>query len=212
MTIKYILFDLDDTLYKTSAGLMQQISQRMNDYMITRLGIPETDVARVRLDYWEQYGTTLRGLYIERHIDPQAFLDYVHDIPIAEFLNADAQLDALLEKLPGRKFIFTNAPENHARRVLAALGIERHFERIFDINFIRYESKPAASAYERVLAALGARGDECLMIDDSARNLAPARALGMRTVWLDGKGVEEPHQAAEAIIRAIYEVAALSFD
>ncbi len=212
MAIKYILFDLDDTLYATSAGLMQEISQRMNEYLITRIGIDPNDVARVRLDYWERYGTTLRGLYIEWHIDAQEFLDYVHDIPIAQFIEPDPELDEMLARLPARKFIFTNAPENHARRVLSALGIERHFERIFDINFIHYESKPTASAYERVLEALGAQGEECLMIDDSARNLAPARALGMRTVWLDGKGVEEAHEAAETIFKGIYELGLFKFE
>lgn len=212
MTVKYILFDLDDTLYATAAGLMQAISERMNEYLVTRIGIDPSDVARVRLDYWERYGTTLRGLYVERHIDAQDFLDYVHDIPVAQFIERDAELDAMLARLPARKFIFTNAPEKHARRVLAALGVERHFERIFDINFIHYESKPTPSAYERVLTALGAKGEECLMIDDSARNLAPARALKMRTVWLDGKGVEEPHEAAETIIRGIYELGLFKFE
>ncbi len=212
MTIKYILFDLDDTLYATSAGLMQEISRRMNEYMITRVKIDPSDVARVRLDYWERYGTTLWGLYVERHIDAQDFLDYVHDIPIDQFIERDPELDALLARLPVRKFIFTNAPEKHARRVLAVLGIERHFERIFDINFIQYESKPAASGYERVLKALGAKGEECLMIDDSARNLAPARALGMRTIWLDGKGVDEAHEAAETVIKGIYELGQFKFE
>jgi putative hydrolase of the HAD superfamily len=209
--IKHLLFDLDDTLYATSAGLMHEISDRMNEYMIQRLGIPENEVTRIRLDYWERYGTTLRGLYIERHIDAQGFLDYVHDVRIDQYLQADAALDAMLAQLAPRKFIFTNAPSNHARRVLSALGVERHFVEIFDINFIAYESKPTISGYHKVLAALAVAGEECLMIDDSARNLAPAKALGMRTVWLDGKGTGETPEGVDAVVKTIYGIASLQF-
>ena len=114
--IRYLLFDLDDTLYPASAGLMREISRRMNEFMVTQLGIPEGDVTRVRQDYWERYGTTLRGLYIERQIDAQAFLNFVHDIRTDEYLKADAVLDAMLEQLPQRKYIFTNSPADHAKR------------------------------------------------------------------------------------------------
>lgn len=207
--IKYILFDLDDTLYSTSAGLMHEISERMNEFMITRVGIPADQVTHIRKDYWDRYGTTLRGLYIERHIDAQAFLEFVHDLPIDRYLQPDARLDAVLDRLPQDKYVFTNAPASHARRVLAALGVERHFARIFDINFIDYESKPTLSAYHKVLLALGTRGKEGLMIDDSARNLAPAKALGMRTVLLDGKGLVAPGSPLEGvdeIITNIYDI------
>ncbi len=185
--IKYILFDLDDTLYPTSTGLMQELSQRMSEFMMTRVGIPASDVARVRQEYWERYGTTLRGLYIERHIDAQAFLNYVHDVDVARYLHPDARLDAMLAQLPQQKDVFTNAPADYARRVLRALGVEKHFTEIFDINFIEYESKPTLFAYEKVLAALNAPADACMLVDDTARNLAPAKNLGMWTVLVDSK-------------------------
>lgn len=204
--IRHILFDLDDTLYPSNGGLMQEISRRMNEFMVTQLDIPEPDVTRVRQEYWERYGTTLRGLYIERHIDAQAFLDFVHDIRVQEYLQPDRQLDDMLAQLTLQKHIFTNAPAGHARRVLEALGVSRHFERIFDINFIHYESKPAAAAYPPVLEALGARADECLMVDDSARNLAPAHALGMRTVFVDGKGMTEIPSGVDHVIARIYQL------
>lgn len=208
--IRYILFDLDDTLYPTSAGMMDEISARMSEWMMTRLGVPADDVDRQRQDYWERYGTTLRGLYIERHIDPQDFLDFVHNIRIEKYLRADARLDALLARLPQTKAIFTNAPAEYARRVLRVLGIEKHFAEIFDINFIAYQSKPASSAYERVLAALPVRADECLIVEDTARNLVPAKKLGMTTVWLDGgnnRHGSEGRESADFVITTIYDVA-----
>ncbi len=208
--IKYLLFDLDETLYPFSTGLMQRINERMNEFMVQQLGVPKDQVTALRQSYWHAYGTTLRGLYVERHIDAQAFLDYVHDIPLDGYLRADDRLDALLSSLPQTKYIFTNAPADYARRVLRVLGIERHFRDIFDIYFIEYASKPAESAYRKVLSALKARGDECLMIDDSARNLAPARALGIRTVHLNGRGTvqsNEPPEGAEHTIARIEELA-----
>lgn len=207
--IKYLLFDLDDTLYKPTSGLMQDISQRMSEYMVTRIGIPPDDVDRQRKDYWARYGTTLRGLYIERHVDPHDFLDFVHDVDIEKYLQRDERLDAMLARLPQTKAIFTNAPSDYAQRVLRALGVENHFARIFDIHFIEYASKPNPLAYARVVAALPVPPTECLMIDDIARNLVPAKQLGMTTVWLNGTedryGVEGK-ESADFIIKSIYEV------
>lgn len=208
--IKYVLFDLDDTLYPTSAGLMHEISVRMSEFMVDQVGIPPDEVDRVRRDYWERYGTTLRGLYLERHIDAHTFLDYVHDVEPGKYLRPNPRLDAMLAALPLKKGIFTNAPADHARRVLTALGIEGHFADIFDIYFVQFESKPAAAAYERVAAALPFPADECALVDDMARNLAPAKALGMQTVWLDGNDnprAAEGRESADYVIHSIYEVA-----
>ncbi len=208
--IRYILFDLDDTLYPTQAGLMHEISDRMSEYMIDHVGIAPKDVDRVRRDYWTRYGTTLRGLYIERHVDAQAFLNYVHAVDLTRYLKPDTQLADLLAALPQQKSIFTNAPANYARNVLRALAIEKYFDEIFDINFIAYESKPTPTAYAKVAAALPVRADECAMIDDTARNLVPAKELGMRTVWLDGNNsarAAEGGAAADFVIKSIYDVA-----
>jgi len=210
--IEYILFDLDDTLYPTSAGMMQEISQRMSEYMVTRVGIPRNDVERQRKDYWERYGTTLRGLYIERQIDPHDFLDFVHDVNVEKYLERDTRLDAMLAQLPQTKSIFTNAPGDYARRVIRALGVEKYFTEIFDIHFIRYASKPNQAAYERVVATLPVSPSECVMIDDTARNLVPAKKFGMTTVWLNGAteryGVEGA-ESADFVIASIYDVARL---
>lgn len=207
--IRYILFDLDDTLYPTSAGMMRDIDARMNEFMVTRLDFSPSDVVNWRKFYWQKYGTTLRGLYIEKQIDPQAFLNFVHDVDVPKYLRPDAHLDAMLARLPQRKSIFTNAPGDYARRVLNALGVEKYFENVFDINFIQYESKPTPSAYERVLAQLPVFASECLMIDDAPRNLVPAKKLGMITVWLDGNSAVQPqsNDGIDFTIKSIYELA-----
>jgi putative hydrolase of the HAD superfamily len=210
--IRYILFDLDDTLYPTSAGLMDDISQRMNEFMITRLDVPAHDVARQRKDYWERYGTTLRGLYIERHIDPQAFLNFVHDVNVAKYLGADARLDQMLAQIAQTKSVFTNAPADYARRVLDALGVAHHFAEIFDINFIEYQSKPTAFAYDKVVAALPVPPRACVMIDDTPRNLAPAQRLGMKTILLNRENHLTKPNGVDAIAQTIYDVAQIVQD
>ncbi len=214
--IKHILFDLDDTLYPASAGLMHEISRRMSEYLMNRVGIPASDVDRVRQDYWNRYGTTLRGLYLERHIDAQEFLNFVHDIPIEKFLQPDAKLRAMLDQLSQEKCVFTNSPADHVRRVLSALGVEQFFTRIFDINFIQYESKPTLSAYHKVLSALNESAERCALVDDTARNLAPAQALGMKTILVKGnpardRGIYDPRNdgehGADVVIESIYDLA-----
>jgi putative hydrolase of the HAD superfamily len=210
--IRYILFDLDDTLYPTSAGLMDDISQRMIEFMITRLDVPAHDVARQRKDYWERYGTTLRGLYIERHIDPQAFLNFVHDVNVAKYLGADARLDQMLAQIAQTKSVFTNAPADYARRVLDALGVAHHFAEIFDINFIEYQSKPTAFAYDKVVAALPVPPRACVMIDDTPRNLAPAQRLGMKTILLNRENHLTKPNGVDAIAQTIYDVAQIVQD
>ncbi len=204
--IKHLLFDLDDTLYPTSAGMMEAIGTRMGEFMIERVGIPPNDVDRVRKAYWDRYGTTLRGLYIERHIDPQAFLNYVHAVPVEKFLQPDPRLSVMLTQLTQPKYIFTNAPADYAQRVLAALGVEKYFMRIFDINFIEYESKPTPSGYAKVLGALDAPATECAIVDDTTRNLAPAQKLGMKTVLVRGSPHGTTSDGADAVIDTIYQL------
>ncbi|MGQ9626360.1 MAG: pyrimidine 5'-nucleotidase [Anaerolineae bacterium] len=185
MSAKYILFDLDETLYPRDAGLMQEISKRISLYMAEKMGFSSEKVKRLRNEYSQLYGTTLRGLHIHYHIDPDEFLEYVHDIPLDHYLRPDKALDEMLADIPLEKFIFTNASEKHARRVLEALGISHHFPRILDIRAVDYISKPDERAYQCALKLLKAKGEECIIVEDNVRNLKAAKELGMTTVLVD---------------------------
>ena len=117
MRFTTLFFDLDDTLYPSSTGLWLAIKDRMNLYMIERLGLPESDVPFLREQYFKMYGTTLRGLEERHKVDKQDFLAYVHDLPLTEYLCPNPVIRDVIASLPTRNFIFTNADASHARRV-----------------------------------------------------------------------------------------------
>jgi len=194
------LFDLDNTLYPESCGLMKEIGRRMNQYMAERLGIPKAEVRERRDALLRSYGTTLNGLRRSHDVDPDDFLAFVHDIPLERFINRDEALDRMLESLPLRKIIFTNADARHARRVLSRLGVLRHFETIIDIHFIEFCNKPDTRAYRTALEFADVRPEECVLLEDYVVNIRPAKAMGMTTVLVGpGAGADEAHYHIERV-------------
>jgi putative hydrolase of the HAD superfamily len=213
--IRAILFDLDDTLYPGQVGIMGQIRILILRYLHTRLHLSPEEAEAVRRDYLRTYGTTMRGLQINHHIDADEFLDYVHDIPLDEYLQPNPELDAALASIPQEKVVFTNASREHAERVLRQLGIRQHFSRIVDVRDVGFESKPQPFAYRRICDLLDVRPEECLLVEDNVRNLRPGKALGMVTVLVGDDGsstgdgvdyaiprIEEIGQVIELIRRA----------
>ncbi len=183
---EYILFDLDETLYPKESGFMRVMRERILLFMTQKIGIPADDVTTKRHIYYQRYGTTLRGLMEEYKINPADYLAFVHDVDPRDFFGASPPLDNMLEEIPLRKVIFTNADLLHCQRVLDALQVSHHFELIIDINVINYKSKPDPYAYQRALALLGVPGKRCIMVDDVPRNLIPAKDLGMTTILVNG--------------------------
>jgi len=183
MNIRAILFDLDNTLYPASSGVMARIDQRIGEYVEQRLGIGAEEALVMRRTYCETYGTTLRGLlHHYGDIETDEYLEFVHNIEIEELLRFDAALDAALAALDVPKIIFTNSPREHAERVLKALGLAHHFERVFDLRHFNLIGKPDPAAYRQVLDYVGVPGSAVLLLEDSAHNLPPAKALGMTTM------------------------------
>ncbi len=182
--LKALLCDLDDTIYAPASGLWPAIGRRITAYIVDRLGLDPQSAEALRATYYEKYGLTLLGLMDAQHVDPEDYLAYVHDLPLAEFLRPDPALNGMLARLPLRKAIFTNADAAHAERVLTQLGIRRHFTDIIDIQATGYRPKPQAAAYAVALERLAVTADECVFADDLASNLAGAHALGITTVWV----------------------------
>jgi putative hydrolase of the HAD superfamily len=180
--IKHILFDLDNTLYPKSLGIFDLVIERIRVYMEARLGYEKELARELRQEYLRQYGSTLRGLMIHQNIDPEDYLEYVHDVGVEERLAPNPDLVKLLKSIPCERAIFTSGHRPHALRVLRCLGVEDFFPQIFDIVFTRYIPKPNPEPYQQVLGCLGREGKECLMVEDIPANLKPAKDLGMTTV------------------------------
>ena len=177
------IFDLDNTLYPASCNLFAQIDVLMCEYVSNFLGLESEEAYRKQKEYFRQYGTTLRGMMMMHDMDPHAFLDHVHNIDVSPVLPSP-DLDAALDRLPGRKFIFTNATVDHAERVTNRLGVSHHFDGIFDICRTNFIPKPDPSIYDLFVEDYGIDPKKSVMVEDISRNLAPAAALGMTTVWI----------------------------
>ena len=190
------VFDLDNSLYPASCDLFALIDVRMGEYISRLMGCDPSEAHRIQKGFFHQHGTTMAGLMKEHEIDPHEFLAFVHDIDLAR-LTADPDLLAALDRLPGRKFVFTNGDESYARRVLDKLGLANAFDGMHDIHAMDYVPKPSPCAYDKLCARHGIDPARALFADDMARNLAPAKALGMVTVWVDN-GSEQAGQGADA--------------
>ena len=182
---EYFLFDLDNTLYPRSCGLFDAVDERINRYLEEFVGIPPAEVDRRRRAYWQAHGTTLNGLMLHHGINPEHYLDYVHDVDMGRYLKPNPGLRAFLADLPGNKYIFSNASRSHCRRVLAALGVSDLFAASFTIEHFSYRPKPVPEIYRELLEEIDARPEAGVMVDDMAINLEPAAALGLATFLYD---------------------------
>ena len=177
------LFDLDNTLYPEAAGLWQRIGERITAYVARVTGLPTNEAFILQKTWLHDHGITLSGLMKHHGTDPDHYHDYVHDVPLDD-LKPDPELGFALARLPGRRLVFTNADEKHARRVLARLGVAEMFDDIFHIASADYVPKPTAESFERMVAAHGVTPLTTAFFEDSERNLAPAKAIGMTTILI----------------------------
>ncbi|GLI99345.1 pyrimidine 5'-nucleotidase [Sphingobium sp. BS19] len=178
------IFDLDNTLYPAKADLFGLIDIKMGEFIQTLLGCDPVEARRVQKGYFMAHGTTLAGLMRDHDTDPREFLDYVHDISLDRIV-ADHDLIDHIAKLPGRRLIFTNGDAAYAARVLAKLGLSDAFELIHDIHACAYVPKPDPSGYAMLCDIHGINPTRSIFFEDMARNLIPAKALGMTTVWVN---------------------------
>jgi len=196
--ISTIFFDLDDTLYPASSGLWQQIKERIGLYMLEKLHIPAEDMQLLRRKYFEEYGTTLRGLQANYSFNVSDFLAFVHDVPLQDYIHPDSFLNATLQALPARKFIFTNADVEHARRVLRVLQLEQYFEGIIDVVKLEPYCKPMHQAFKIAMEIAGESDPRrCVMIDDQLRTTRSAREQGMYAILY---GSQASPQEADACL------------
>lgn len=177
------VFDLDNTLYPHHSNLFSQIDWAMTDYVASLLQMPKEEARKIQKSYYKEYGTTLAGLIEKHNVDPDDFLEKVHDIDYS-WLAPDPALGDAIKALPGRKFIFTNGDTGHAKRTATQLGILDHFDEIFDIVAADLVPKPASATYDKFRSLHRVDCENAIMFEDLARNLTVPKSLGMTTVLI----------------------------
>lgn len=192
------IFDLDNTLYPHAANLFVQVDRRITSYVARTLRVARDAAYAEQKRWFHGHGTTLAGLMAEHGVDPHEYLADVHDIEM-DALEQNAPLAAAIARLPGRKIVFTNADAAYATRILDRLGLGDSFAAIHDVHASGYHPKPRPEAYRSLCDAYDLDPAESLFADDIARNLAPAKAIGMTTLWVDN-GSEQPPAGESACI------------
>jgi putative hydrolase of the HAD superfamily len=199
------IFDLDNTLYPASANLFSQIDVKMGAYIQNLLGVDQPEAHRIQKQLFHSHGMTLPGLMANHGVDPHHFLASVHDVDV-DVVTPHPELADLIARLPGRKFVFTNADAPYAERVLARLGLSQSFDALHDIHALDYVPKPQAPAYASMCTSHGIDPTRAVFVEDMARNLVPAKAIGMTTVWIDNGSEQGPGAGQDHIDYIIPDV------
>lgn len=185
MTERVWLFDLDNTLHDARPQIFPHIHSLMTAYVAEHLQLDQAAADQLRLDYWQQYGATLLGMMRHHATDPHHFLRHTHQFDTLETMVVyETDLAASLQRLNGRKLVFTNGPQHYADAVLDAIGVRQYFAAVFAIEHMAFQPKPGIAAYQQLLAAENLAARHCVMVEDNAENLRTAKQLGMQTVLI----------------------------
>ncbi|HEY5336707.1 MAG TPA: pyrimidine 5'-nucleotidase [Rhizomicrobium sp.] len=198
------IFDLDHTLYTTDAAQHRAMEERICVYVQGHLGLARDPAWEIQKRYLRDHGSTVAGLVRHHGVDPDAYHDAINDLD-ALGLTGDAPLRAALLRLSGQRLVFTNNCGRFAGRVLEKLGVADLFAGIVDVKALNYVPKPNLSAYDTLIASGGFDAKSAALFDDSVRNLIPARARGMTTVWFNNGGGQSQWRSADQQLHIDHE-------
>ena len=180
------IFDLDNTLHNATPHIFPHINRSMTAYLQQHLELEEQAANELRVHYWQRYGATLSGMMRHHGTDPEHFLWHTHQFPkLPQMVVHEPLLRQVLQRLPGKKLVFSNAPQHYAHAVLKLLQVDDLFDDLFAIEHTRYQPKPKIAGFMRLLRKHRLNPARCVMVEDSAENLQAAKRLGMSTVWVN---------------------------
>ncbi|HEU0233722.1 MAG TPA: pyrimidine 5'-nucleotidase [Gallionella sp.] len=180
------IFDLDNTLHNATPHIFPHINRSMTAYLQRHLQLDEAAANALRMHYWQRYGATLSGLMRHHGTKPEHFLWHTHQFPELErMVLREPRLRHVLKALPGRKVVFSNAPQRYAQAVLKLLRVADLFDDVMAVEQTRYRPKPDSFGFMRLLRRHRVAAAQCVMVEDSLENLVAAKRLGMRTVWVN---------------------------
>ena len=182
--IKYWIFDLDNTLYSGQTKVFSEVDKKMSSFISEKFNVNLIEAKKIQKEYFYEYGTTLSGLMKKKSVDPNEFLEFVHDIDIS-WLPKDKILKEELIKIKEKKYIFSNGSHAHINNVTNQLGINGLFDGAFDITDGDFVPKPHLEPYKKLIEKFKIDPKQSILIEDIAHNLEQAKKLGMKTCWLE---------------------------
>ncbi len=204
------IFDLDNTLHDAGAHIFPHINRSMTAYLQAHLRVSEQEANALRQHYWHRYGATLQGMMRHHGTDPAHFLHHTHQFPEIEKMVLYApRLRHVLRALPGKKIVFSNAPERYAHEVLGLLRVADLFDDVIAMEQTHYRPKPDPYGYRQAMRRHRVKAVQCVMVEDSLANLMAAKRLGMRTVWVSGGNRNSP--CVDLKIRSVMQLNRASF-
>jgi len=187
------IFDLDNTLHDANSHIFPHINRSMTAYLQEHLQLDEVTANDLRMHYWRRYGATLTGLMRHHGTEPEHFLWHTHQFPtLGQMVLREPRLRHVLKLLPGRKVVFSNAPQHYANAVLKLLRIYQLFDDVMTMQHTRYRPKPDSFGFMRLMRRQRLRPAQCVMVEDSLENLQAAKQLGMNTVWVNNGNGKPP--------------------
>ena len=182
--IKYWIFDLDNTLYSGQTKVFSEVDKKMSSFISEKFNVDLIEAKKIQKEYFYEYGTTLSGLMKKKNVDPNEFLEFVHNIDIS-WLPKDKFLREELIKIKEKKYIFSNGSHAHIENVTNQLGINGLFNGAFDITDGDFIPKPHLEPYKKLIEKFKIDPKQSILIEDIAHNLEQAKKLGMKTCWLE---------------------------
>ncbi len=191
-TSRVWLFDLDNTLHDASYAIFDHIHQSMTRAVMQTLDVDHDEATVLRKKYWARYGATLIGMVKHHGVSARDFLHLSHDFDIAGSTRVEKNLSAMLNAVPGIKYVVTNAPMHYARIVLDRLNVRHCFAGICSINEMclqgRYRPKPSPALMRQLLVQLQCDPAHTILVEDTLKNLKTAKQLNMKTVHIFHRG------------------------
>ena len=193
------IFDLDNTLYPASTRIFNMIDQRMKSFISMKLNISPEEAFTLQKDFYKNYGTTLSGLMKFYNVDPDQFLDYVHNIDFSKIKRSE-KLRQSINRLQGKKILYTNGDMKYAKKVLKAIGIDKSIPNIFDIKKANFIPKPELISYKKMIKEFEIDPEKAVFFEDIEKNLEPAYKLGITTVHIDIEHDDKSNEKLKSFI------------
>jgi putative hydrolase of the HAD superfamily len=186
------------TLYLESNGYVQHCRSRGGAYLAEKFGWSLVEAEDKRKLALKTSNQTVKGLKtLGYDVNDVEFVTHMRE-GVENFLKPDEDLSSFLAATKHlKKYIFTNTREVEAEKALKCLGIREHFEHVYGADFMGDMCKPEEAAFQKVIDDIGVAATNCVMFEDSIKNVVAAKAMGMKTIFVRGRDPEQGGDGAD---------------